>query len=147
MTLRRQTHLGPTGTKSLTIIDLPPSSLPSSGKNKSTATWSQTSKRATAKKPYIFQLSDELLVLIVELVANGPCSRSRVFHLRHTAACNNGIISIISRICHRLRRVAQPALFRNICIESPNATVPPSKPIIKLHRTLRGRADLQQHCR
>jgi hypothetical protein len=137
MTLRRQTHLGSTCTKSLAIIDLVPPS-PLAG-NKS-----HTLLSIPATKNFIFQLPDELLVPIVELAISGPSLRSR---LPQTNTRDNDILLIVSRVCHRLRRVAQPLLFRNIRIEYPNTMVPPSKSLMKLHRTLGERADLRQHCR
>jgi hypothetical protein len=132
MTLRRQTHLGPTCTKSLTVIDLVPATRP------------RTLLSIPATNNFIFQLPDELLVPIVELAASGPAFGSRI---QHTTTHNNDVVLRLSKVCHRLRRVVQPLLFRNIHVEWPNSTVPPSKRVIKLHRTLREREDLRQHCR
>jgi hypothetical protein len=136
MAARRQTHLGSTKTNSLTIVDLlPPSSLPGHGS-------SDIILSRPATKNFIFQLSDELLLLIVELAVDGPGFRSQTYT---STTCNNGILLVLSRVCSRLRRVSQQVLYRNICVRG--SMVPPSKPIIKLHRTLKERADLRQHCR
>jgi hypothetical protein len=134
MPLRRQAHLGPTDLKTLTIVEFLP---PPHG-----------SFRGRDRRTPIFQLPDELLVAIVEFAASEPDARSRA---QHRTFCNNGTLLILSRICQRLRRLAQPLLYRDICIldqaADPASVVPPSIPVIKLHRTLRNRADLRQHCR
>jgi hypothetical protein len=137
MPFRRQTHLGSTCTKSLTIVDLtPPPPLTGNGPH--------TLLSIPATKNFIFQLPDELLVPIVKLAASGPSLRLR---MPQTNTRDNDVLLILSRVCHRLRCVAQPLLFRNIHIESPNKMVPPSKSVMKLHRTLGERTDLRQHCR
>lgn len=147
MTPRHQTHLGSTGTKCLTIVDFaPPSSLacngPSSSKEKSTAEQSHILLNIPTTKTFLFQLPDELLMLIVELAASETGIRPR---MQHTTICNNGMILVLSKVCKRLKRVAQELLYRDIRVESP--MVPPSVAVIKLHRTLRERTDLRQHCR
>jgi hypothetical protein len=134
MPLRRQAHLGPTDLKALTIVEFIP---PPHG-----------SSRGRDRKTLIFQLPDELLVAIVEFAASEPDARSRA---QHRTFCNNGTLLILSRICQRLRRIAQPLLYRDICVMNqaaePASVVPYSIPVIQLHRTLRNRADLRQHCR
>jgi hypothetical protein len=147
MTILRQTHLGSTDTKCLTIVYfVPPSSLAcngfSSDKEKSTAEQSHMVPGIPAKKTFIFQLPDELLVLIVELAAGGPGVPSRV---QYATIYNTGMILILSKVCQRLRRLAQQLLYRNIHIKKP--MVPPSVQVNKLHRTLREKMDLRQHCR
>jgi hypothetical protein len=149
MTHRRQTHLGPTCDRSLTIIDLlPPPSFTCdgypSGKDVGTNAQSHTLLSIPATKTFIFQLPDELLVPIVELAAIGSETEPG---MPHTTIWNKSIVLILSKVCHRLRRIAQPLLFRNIRLDYPNTMVPPSIPVLKLHRTLRERADLRQHCR
>jgi hypothetical protein len=143
MTRRHQTHLGPTDTKSLTIVDFVPSSnVSSSCKYKSIPEPSDIVLSTTAMRNFLFQLPDELLLPIVELAAGGPGFESRV---QLTTIYNNGIVLKLSQVCKRLKRVAQPLLYRNIHVKKPMA--PPSFPVIKLHRTLRERVDLRQHCR
>lgn len=134
MTFRRQTHLGSTGTKSLTIVDFVPPSIKSPcGKDKRT---------------FILQLPDELLELILELAASEPDSRPAQ---EYGTVYNYGALLVLSRVCQRLKPVAQQLLYRNICVmERPTLSapmVPPSIVAIKLHRTLQEREDFRQHCR
>jgi hypothetical protein len=146
MTFQRQTHLGSTGTKYLTIVDfVPPSSLAgnefSSYREKSTTEQSHMVLGIPATKTFIFQLPDELLVPIVELAAGGPGVPSRV---QHATIYNTDVILTLSKVCKRLRRLSQQLLYCNICVE--RSMVPPSVQISKLHRTLRERKDLRRHC-
>jgi hypothetical protein len=124
-----QTHLGPTGLKSLTIVDLP----------------SHDTLRNKDTRTLIFHLPDELLVPILEFAASSPGV------WQHGTKYKNGVLLALSRVCQRLRRVAQQLLYRDVCVKKRRALsapiVPPSIPVIKLHRTLKRREDLRQHCR
>jgi hypothetical protein len=125
----RQTHLGSTCLKSLTIVDLPSHEPPST---KDTRT-------------LIFQLPDELLVRILEFAPREPDV------WQHGPNYKNGMLLALSRVCQRLRRVAQQLLYRDICVKKkitlPAPMVPPSIPTTKFHRTLRERVDLRRYCR
>ncbi|KAF2848277.1 hypothetical protein T440DRAFT_175194 [Plenodomus tracheiphilus IPT5] len=150
MTDQLQLHLGCTSTKSLAIIRVaPPSSLlrngPSSDQDNSTTRRSNTLSGAPTAKIFIFQLPDELLVPIVESAANS--ARNYPSRIRHKTTYDNTGLLILSQVCHRLSQIAQPLLFRNLRIEFPYSMVPPSLPVLRLHRTLRERPDLRQHCR
>jgi hypothetical protein len=129
MTVLRQTHLGPTCLKSLTIVDLPSHE---SLSNKDTRT-------------LIFQLPDELLLRILEFAPREPDL------WQHGPNHKNGMLLALSRVCQRLRRVAQQLLYRDISVKKKMTLsapmVPPSIPVIKFHRTLRERVDLRRHCR
>lgn len=138
----RQTHLGSTTTKSLTIIDLERPS--GDGEDETTAARLYRVLNKPATRNFIFRLPDELLEQIVELAASSPGER---FQWEHATACDKSVVLILSRVCHRLKRIAQPILFRNITSESRSEMVPPSRPMIKFHRTLKENADLRQHCR
>jgi hypothetical protein len=131
MVFLRQTHLGSTSKclKSLTIVDLP----------------SNESSSSKDTRTFIFQLPDELLVPILEFAASEPDV------WQHGTKYKNGVLLALSRVCQRLRRVAQQLLYRHLCVKKRMALsapmVPPGIPVVKLHRTLRGREDLRQHCR
>jgi hypothetical protein len=98
---------------------------------------------APAAKALILQLPEELLVLIVEFAAGFPNPQAEV---PSTIFGDKYVVLKLSKVCHRLRRIAQPLLFRNIRLGYPYQIVPPSPKATKLHRTLEERTDLQQHC-
>jgi hypothetical protein len=144
MIYQRQTHLGSTGTKFLTIVELRGLSLPIchmslTNHSKSPGAHSHSSLSTSTKKKSISQLPDELLVLIVEFAAIGPDDLPD--------SCNNEVVLKLSQVCHRLRRLSQPILFLSIRVERPARTVPLNISVLRLLRTLRERADLRQHCR
>lgn len=142
MASKRQTHLGFAGNKCLTIIDLPLLSTASRA-GSSVGEHESTKPTSSTQRTLIFKLPDELLVAIVELAAgsNGP-------HPTHfTMTYDKVAIKILSRVCHRLHRLAQPLLYHHICFGWRNKFVPPSVAVRKLHRTLKERPDLRQHCR
>jgi hypothetical protein len=137
MTILYQTHLGSTVAKLLTIVDLqgPP-------------VWPWTIIQP--KEAHILhKLPDELLLLIVEL----SCYDHSASENHAWARCEGVIaydskgVKALSHVCHRFKRIAQPLLFNAITFGWADPMAPPSMPALKLHRTLRERIDLRQHCR
>jgi hypothetical protein len=147
MTPLRQTHLGFTATKSLTIINngLPYKGLTSS-QGKSTTQTIRPPSHVPTREPFVFRLPDELLLSIVELAIYDPGSRSQA-ECEECTTRDNDCVRVLSRVCHRLKRIAQPLLFRTLRFGYPIKIVPPSKPAIRLHRTLTENAELRQYCR
>ncbi|ORY10989.1 hypothetical protein BCR34DRAFT_601742 [Clohesyomyces aquaticus] len=54
---------------------------------------------------------------------------------------------MLSRVCQRLSRIAQPMLFHTIDFNSSISIVPPKKRVIQPHRALQQKPSLRQHCR
>jgi hypothetical protein len=101
----------------------------------------------STQEALIFKLPDEVLVAIVELAASNNGQQPKYWHFTMTTY-NNVSVMALSRVCHRLRRLAQPLLYHDIFQTNFNhKAVPPSVEIRKLHRTLKARPDLRQHCR
>jgi hypothetical protein len=92
---------------------------------------------------FMLQLPDELLALIVEMAAIYDENKSSP-EKRYMSVCDKGAILALSRVCHRLGRMAQPVLFRNIRAVK---VLPPSIKLCKLRRSFRDRPDLRQHCK
>jgi hypothetical protein len=137
MAILHQTHLGSTATKLLTIVDLqgPP-------------VWPWTIIQP--KEAYVLhKLPDELLLLIVELTCHNQSPSE--FHpwarYKSVTTYDMNCIKALSQVCHRFKRIAQPLLFSAIALGWQEYMVPPSMSALKLHRTLRERVDLRQHCR
>lgn len=129
MDYKRQTHLGSTVAGDLTIIDL-----------------ERPSFDAQPKHAYILQLPDELLSSIVEC-ASEDCVTHTTWMLEHATIYDPNCVRSLSLVCQRFRRLAQPLLFRSISFEYPYQIVPPSRSVIKLHRTLSEKAELRHYCR
>jgi hypothetical protein len=91
----------------------------------------------------MLQLPDELLTLIVEMAAIHDENQSSSQE-QYMSVCDKGAILALSRVCHRLGRMAQPVLFQNIRAVK---VLPPSIRLCKLRRTFRDRPDLRQHCK
>jgi hypothetical protein len=92
---------------------------------------------------FMLQLPDELLALIVEMAAIFGENKYSPPE-QYMSVCDKGAVLALSRVCHRLGRMAQPVLFRNIrAVE----VLPPSIRLCKLRRTFRNRPDLRQHCK
>ena len=149
MAPRHQLHLGPSRTNSLAIIEVDsPSPLASTGSSygtpKRTTAQSRWPSGEQPTKNSLFQLPDELLAHIVELAISEDGSQNRK---QRRTVCHNRIARILTKVCHRLRRLARPLLLRDIRIEYPNQVVPPSISVKNLHRTLRDRPHLRKHCR
>jgi hypothetical protein len=133
-----QTHLGSTATKLLTIVDLqgPPG-------------WPWTIIQPKAAH-ILHKLPDELLVLIIKLSCyeNSPSDFHRWARCEDVTAYGNSSVMALSQVCHRFKRIAQPLLFSAIILHDRDSQmVPSSMPVLKLHRTLKERVDLRQHCR
>lgn len=92
---------------------------------------------------FMLQLPDELLALIVEMAAIYDENNSSPQE-RHMAMCDKDAVLALSRVCHRLGRMAQPVLYRDIRAVN---VLPPSIRMRKLRRTFRDRPDLRQHCK
>jgi hypothetical protein len=132
----RQTHLDFSTANSLTLV------------------YPAARRAASPQRPpgenLLFQLPDELLVSIVEFAAHRP-------HFAHNpcGGCNGDIgpswnprvLKALSRVCHRLRRLAQPLLFHTILFSYPHSIVPPTKLAGRLHHVLKKNPELRQHCR
>jgi hypothetical protein len=134
-----QTHLGWMDTKDVRIVDLqgPP-------------VWPWIIIQP--KEAYILhKLPDELLLLIAKLSCHNhkqpPRRYSSCHRLQSLSNYENNCVMAFSQVCHRFKRIAQPLLFNTIILRDDDAIVPPSMRTLKLHRTLRGRVDLRQHCR
>lgn len=133
----RQTHLGSTATKLLTIVDL-----------QGPREWPCTIVHPI--EAYILHLlPDELLVLILKLSSydTSPPSPGVWTQFKDVTKYDSKCVMALSQVCHRFKRIAQPLLFSTISSSGTNPMVPPSMPVLRLHRTLRERADLRQHCR
>jgi hypothetical protein len=149
MALRRQIHLGPSGTNTLAIIDHESTSSQTGkelahGASRSMNAQSRCPSSDPPKKNFLFQLPDEILAQIIELAIIENDSEDRVLRRK---VCHSRLGRILTKVCHRLRRLARPLLLRDIRIEYPNQVVPPSISIKNLHRTLRDRPHLRKHCR
>jgi hypothetical protein len=126
MKFSRQTHLGSTATKLLTIVDL--HGLP---------VWPCTIVQP--KEAYILhQLPDELLVLVIKWSCydNAPSEYHPCARFEGVTAYDDDCVMALSRVCHRFKRISQPLLFSAIYFKYPDEIVPPSIPVLKLHRTL-----------
>jgi hypothetical protein len=137
MVTLHQTHLGSTAAKLLTIVDLqgPP-------------VWPWTIIQP--KEAHILhKLPDELLLLIVELSCydHAPSEFSIWTQCKGATVYHNNCVKVLSQVCHRFKRVAQPLLFSAVAFSLREPMVPSSITALKLHRTLRERSDLRQHCR
>jgi len=147
MTCLHQTYLGFTATKSLTIIGLELSCNTSTTRQgRSTTPKVHPSSYVPTREAFIFRLPDELLLSIVEFTICDPRSRSQA-ECDESAPRDNACVGVLSRVCHRLTRIAQPLLFRTIRFKHRVETVPPSIPVIKLHHTLTNNSELRQYCR
>ncbi|KAF2188456.1 hypothetical protein K469DRAFT_660153 [Zopfia rhizophila CBS 207.26] len=127
----RQSHLGPSPNKVLTIVDVE---------------LLRPQPRLQVIGPtFIFRLPDELLVSIIELAVFEEyswhgCSACRVHPNAKSAKA-------LSRVCRRISSIAQPMLFHTIKFEGTPSTVPPKKPVIRLYHALRKNPSLRQHCK
>jgi hypothetical protein len=91
----------------------------------------------------MLQLPDELLALIVEMAA--ICDENKSSPRKQCmSVCDTSAVLALSLVCHRLGRMAQPVLFRNIRAVK---VLPPSIRLCKLRRTFRDRPDLRRHCK
>lgn len=143
MCYQRQTRLGyRNSTKSLTLIDLSQASYYS---NEPLGIPTNTTSSTTPTRSYILNLPDELLLPIVKLACTSrkPDYPSH----RHDPVHDSGVVRVLSTVCKRMKRLAQPFLFKEIVFESPHTLVRPSMKVKKLHRTLKGRKDLRESCR
>jgi len=146
MASQLQMHLGPSPTNSLAIIEPDPQSSPagaesSSGIHKRTTAQSRLPKVKQLARNLLLQLPDEILALIVELALNEDDSEKRI------KVCHSRTARVLTKVCHRLRRLARPLLLRDIRLEYPHQLVPPCITVKNLHRTLRNRPHLRKHCR
>lgn len=146
MALRLQMHLGPSRTNSLAIIELdPPLSLAgaesSYGIHKGKNAQSRPPEDKRPTKNFLFQLPDEILAQIVELAIDEDDCQNRI------KVCHSRTARMLTKVCHRLRRLARPLLLRDIRIEYPHQVIPPSITVKNLHRTLRDRPHLRKYCR
>jgi hypothetical protein len=147
MTCLHQTYLGFTATKSLTIVGLELScNASTTSQGRSTTPKIHPSSYLPTREAFLFRLPNELLLSIVEFAICDPCSRSQA-ECDESAPRDNACVAVLSRVCHRLTRIAQPLLFRTIRFKHRIEIVPPAIPVIKLHRTLTKNAELRQYCR
>ncbi|KAH8723253.1 hypothetical protein GQ44DRAFT_828449 [Phaeosphaeriaceae sp. PMI808] len=100
------------------------------------------------KEAYILQLPNELLLWIAKIAGcdSGFITAQKWYPFIETTY-DNKCIKSISEVCHRFAQIAQPLLFSTINFNPLHEMIPPSESVLKLHRTLRERADLRQHCR
>jgi hypothetical protein len=137
----RQTHLGLSLKRDLTIIDL---ALSDTVPERSSESPSPRSSFATGPT-VIFRLPQELLVSIIELA---------VFEVDRPHGCadcnfrpNAKCAKALSRVCWRISRIAQPMLFHTISFGGTPSTVPPKRSTIRVHLALRQNPSLRRHCR
>ena len=150
----RQTHLGGAGataTKSLTLVDLerPRSWEPIYGG------WAPAPRfPAHAGETVIFRLPDELLARVVEFAAHNPdfepgdaCEECPPGRWESKTYWDNECVQALSRVCRRLRRIAQPMLFRTLTFSEYSEVVPPSRKALRLHHALESNPTLRGYCR
>jgi hypothetical protein len=137
MKFLRQTHLGSTPTKLLTIVDL-----------QGLQVWPYTIIQSN-EACILHQLPDEILLLVVKLSCyeNPPSAHYTWTRFEEVRSYDSNSILALSQVCRQFKRIAQPLLFNTVCFRDLDQIVPPSIPVLKLHRTLRERVDLHQHCR
>jgi hypothetical protein len=140
----RQTHIGSKGAKSLIITDLElPYNPPTAGHETTNPTACALSP-AHANKTSILQLPEEILVSVVRFATDKALNCSPLDCEPIDKTC----VKALSRVCHKLRRIAQPLLFRNVAFGwPPNSAVPPCLTVRKFHRTLKENPQLREHCR
>ncbi|KAF1959600.1 hypothetical protein CC80DRAFT_532991 [Byssothecium circinans] len=139
----RQTHLGLSSDNTLTIID---------GRIRSVL--------VNPGENYLLRLPDELLVDIVQLAIceERPQPRWVSFVAKSEFECeceftpNIQCAKTLSRLCHRLRNIVQPALYLSHTIHSPspmeyNGHLRPCVQTIKLRRRLEQDMCLAQICK
>lgn len=93
----------------------------------------------------ILQLPNELLVLIIKLATLGPRVRRGCHECKFVPSAQ--CLKELSLVCRQIRRRAQPLLFPFIQIHRRDQLVPPSLPVVQLHRSLPQNRSLRQHCR
>ena len=137
----RQTHLGLSLQRGLTIVDL---ALSDTVPKRSSESPSPRSSFATGPT-LIFKLPQELLVSIIELA---------VFEVNRSHGCfdcnfrpNAKCAKALSCVCWRISRIAQPMLFHTISFDGTPSTVPPKKSTIRVHLALRQNPSLRRYCR
>ncbi|PVH99441.1 hypothetical protein DM02DRAFT_564599 [Periconia macrospinosa] len=154
----RQTHLGGTATDCLTIVDLASSAV------RAETSAQQHSAPSSARKPYILQLPDEILIAIVKFAARK--SSSGALHICNecldtcrfswdehaTRPWDYHSLQTLSLVCRRFTKIAQPQLFRTIHFRTIHfrnlvPMVPPTIAVRRLYNTLRQNPHFQQHCR
>jgi hypothetical protein len=103
----------------------------------------------TKRSLHPHKLPDELLLLIVNLSCYEqlPLEFSIWAQCKGATVYHNNCVKVLSQVCHRFKRIAQPLLFSAVTLSLREPMVPSSVPALKLHRTLRERPDLRQHCR
>lgn len=143
----RQTHLGSTITKCLTIVDLALSPRAAETSLKILPPSQQLGALVSPRKTYILQLPNELLGVIMESVAQSSDEWYERLDSDKARLCNNRSLKALSRVCRRFSQIAQPLLFRTIRFKQSSETVPPSTSVQKLHRTLKENPRFQEYCR
>jgi hypothetical protein len=102
------------------------------------------------EEAHIFRLPDEVLGAVVRF-ADETCPSSSCPNLqRYPDRCDKCCLRAILRVSHRLRNLAEPLLYSSITFKPDEwqwRDVKPVRPILLLHRTLKQRPDLWQHCR
>lgn len=100
----------------------------------------------SSDRTYILQIPDELLASIIQYASNANALRSK-WELKDSRVYNKACMKLLSLVCHRFRRLAQPLLFHKIHFGHFDQVVPPSAAVIKLHRTMSENAWLRKYCR
>ena len=141
----RQTHLGRKDVNGLGVID---AELPMDSPLLYHNAW--THSMIDTDKSYMSRLPEELLVSIIEFATD---------HAQYATAFDTACVMALSRVCQTFRRLAQPLLYHDIhfdqnftlktTLEYPyiDPMVPPTKRIVKFHRTLKENPALRKHCR
>jgi hypothetical protein len=139
----RQTHIGGNGAKSLIITDLELPCDPPTAGHETTNPRARVVSPAHANKAFIMQLPEEILVSVVEFATYKEPNCPPLDY----GPINKTCVKALSRVCHRLRRIAQPLLFRIVAFGWPYSIVPPCLAVRKFHRALKENPQLREHCR
>jgi len=102
-------------------------------------------KREPIGEAFIFRLPDEILDSIIKHATSERWQSQSCSESEHTS--DNTMVQALSLVCRRFKHIAQPLLYRNIRFRWPIAMAPPSRPVVKLHRTLSCNPALRQHVR